>query len=212
MYGSIHGQSGKGKGWGTHDDIWVWASCVRMDSRSHSDHGIICNIFIPKASHPLTSARTLNIQATKWSDYREALNVNKREEVEILWEKGLLGDTNPQSVVDIMLFTNASFLFSPRDHQLRFELPQIQVFERPGERLYLQYTQDISRNHWEGFSFLYHANLEKPLRCFVVCKSSTWATVLLLPKRCILFSQCYIQENLLASANLIEPSVECVSM
>ena len=71
-----------------------------------------------------------------------------REEVETLWEKGLLGDANPQSLVDTMLFMNG-LLFVLRSghehHQLRFDPPQIQLFERPGERSYLQYT--VFKNH-----------------------------------------------------------------
>ena len=44
------------------------------------------------------------------SKYKQAEPLT-REEVEILWEKGLLGDASPQSLVDTMLFLDFVLLF-----------------------------------------------------------------------------------------------------
>ena len=68
------------------------------------------------------------------------------EEEEIMWKKGILGESTPQALVDTMLYMNGLYfaLRSGEEHrQLRFHQCQIQVIERPGERAYLQYTKEI---------------------------------------------------------------------
>ena len=80
-------------------------------------------------------AEMKRLQAAGLGSKRKQAEPLTREEVEILWEKGLLGDANPQSLVDTMLFMNGLFfaLRSGHEHrQLRFDPPQIQLFERPG--------------------------------------------------------------------------------
>ena len=52
---------------------------------------------------------------------------------------------------------------------------QIQLVEKPGERAYLVYREDISKNHQGGLKIrkikskivMHHANIENPRRCFV---------------------------------------------
>ena len=86
-------------------------------------------------------------------------NKNKQAEIltveneEILWSKGLLGDHMPQSLLDTIVYCNGLFfaLRSGREHrQLRCSSCQIEVVECSGERPYLKYTEDISKNHHGG--------------------------------------------------------------
>ena len=49
--------------------------------------------------------------------------------------KGVLGDNNPQSLLDTMLYMNGIYfvLHGGKEHrQLRHQLSQIQVIEKPG--------------------------------------------------------------------------------
>ena len=100
------------------------------------------------------------------------------DEEDILWEKGLLGDATPQSLLDTMIYCNGLYfaLRSGKEHrQLRLCPCQIELIEREGERPYLKYTEDISKNRPGGLKgrkvkqkiVYHHSNLEKPERCFV---------------------------------------------
>ena len=71
------------------------------------------------------------------------------DEEELLWNKDLLGCKTPQALVDTILFMNGVYfaLRSGSEHrQLRSEPCQIQVIEVEGQRSYLKYTEDISKN------------------------------------------------------------------
>ena len=75
------------------------------------------------------------------------------EEEEVLWEKGILGDHSPQALLNTVFYQNGvNFsLRSGNEHrQLRYTESQIQVVERPGERPYLQYVEDVSKNNQGG--------------------------------------------------------------
>ena len=100
------------------------------------------------------------------------------EEEELLWKKGLLGDGNPQALVDTMVVMNGIYfaLRSGSEHrQLRSDPCQIQLVERPGHRSYLEYTEDMSKNRPGGLKgrkikpkvVHHHDNPENPDRCFV---------------------------------------------
>ena len=71
------------------------------------------------------------------------------EEEELLWRKSLLGDGNPQALVDTMMLMNGIY-FALRSGserwQLRSDPCQIKLVERPGHRSYLEYTEDTSKN------------------------------------------------------------------
>ncbi len=81
--------------------------------------------------------------------------VNNKADViseETLWQKKFLGDHSPQSLVDTVLYMNGLYfaIRSGSDHrQLRHHPCQIEVVEKPGERSYLQYTEDISQGNGE---------------------------------------------------------------
>ena len=100
------------------------------------------------------------------------------EEEETLWQKGFLGDSNPQVLLDTMIYNSGLYfaLCRGKEHrQLRNSPCQIQVVERPGERAYLRYTEDVSKNYHGGLNgrrvqqkvVLHHANQDSPGRCFV---------------------------------------------
>ena len=111
------------------------------------------------------------------STRKQAETLTEAEE-DSLWEKGLLGDHTPQTLLDTIIFYNGYYfaLRSGREHrQLRNNPCQIQVVEHPGERSFLRYTEDVSKNRPGGLKgrnikpkvVLQHANLENPKRCFV---------------------------------------------
>ena len=99
------------------------------------------------------------------------------EEEEVLWQKGVLGSCNPQSL-DTMLYM-CGLYFALRNigehRQVRFHQSQIQLVERPGERSYLQYTEDVSKNRQGGLKnrklklkvVIHYANDQNPERCFI---------------------------------------------
>ena len=100
------------------------------------------------------------------------------EEEEVLWQKGLLGDHTPQALLDTMVFMNGLYfaLRSGNEHRnLRFSPCQIEVHDNEGERPYLLYTEDLSKNHPGGLKgrrikpkvVRHYANIENPSRCFV---------------------------------------------
>ena len=110
------------------------------------------------------------------SSKRQA-EVLTQEEEELLWQKGLLGDATPQTLLDTMVFYNGFYfaLRSGKEHrQLRSMPCQIQLVEQPGKRAFLRYTEDISKNQPGGIRgrnvkpkiVSHHANLTNSERCF----------------------------------------------
>ena len=98
------------------------------------------------------------------------------EEEELLWEKGILGDHSPKALLNSVFFFNGVCfaLRSGEEHRrLRFKDSQIQVVEKPGERAYLVYTEDCSKNNQGGLKcrklktkeVIHHANAANPSRC-----------------------------------------------
>ena len=84
---------------------------------------------------------------------KEGLGSNPRQaeplsvwDKEQLWTKKLLGGHNGRSLVDAMLFMCGTYfaLRSGQEHRaLRLTPSQIELVERPGERAFLCYTEDI---------------------------------------------------------------------
>ena len=109
---------------------------------------------------------------------RRQADIITEDEEDALWLKGFLGDKTPQSLLDTVIFYNGLYfaLRSGQEHrQLRSRPCQIDVVERPGERSYLLYTEDISKNRPGGLKsrnitpkvVKHHANNDHPERCFV---------------------------------------------
>ena len=72
---------------------------------------------------------------------------------ELLWSKGLLGAGTPQQPLDTLVYNKGLYfaLRSGKEHrQLRANPCQITVVEPPGERAYLKYIEDISKNKQGG--------------------------------------------------------------
>ena len=115
----------------------------------------------------------LGVGATK----KQAEILTELEE-EILWERGLLGDHSPQTLLDTIVFYMGLYfaLRSGKEHrQLRSSPCQVEVIERDGERPYLRYTEDVSKNLPGGLKgrnvkpkvVIQHSNPSNPRRCFV---------------------------------------------
>ena len=100
------------------------------------------------------------------------------DEEEMLWTKKILGDHSPQSLLYTVFFM-IGFYFALRSgdehRQLQYHPCQIKVVEKPRERPYLTYTEDISKNRPGGLKgrkckpkvVTHYANVENPSRCFV---------------------------------------------
>ena len=93
------------------------------------------------------------LQSNGLGSTRRKAEVITPEEEDKLWKKGLLGDSTPQTILDTMVFCNCLYfaLRSGQEHrQLRLNPCQIEVIEQPGERPYLKYSEDISKNRPGG--------------------------------------------------------------
>ena len=134
---------------------------------------------------------------SQYSDFRQSLDAemkrlqslgigSKKKQAEVLteadedllWAKGLLGGKTPKMLLDTVVFYNGLYfaLRSGREHrQLRHSPCQIEVMEKPGERPYLLYHEDTSKNHPGGLKgrkttqkvVVHHSNSQNPDRCFV---------------------------------------------
>ncbi len=100
------------------------------------------------------------------------------DEEELLWALGLLGSSSPQALEDTIIFMNGLYfaLRSGNEHRLlRSDPCQIELVERNGERPYLHYTEDISKNRpgvLKGRKVkqkivIHHANEANPERFFI---------------------------------------------
>ena len=112
------------------------------------------------------------------STHKQAEMLTEEEE-EQLWEKNILGDHNPQSLINTMIFMNGLYfaLRSGDEHRnLRRSPCQIKVVEQPGRRSYLEYTEDISKNRPVGLKgrkiepkvVVHHENIKNPASCFLI--------------------------------------------
>ena len=112
----------------------------------------------------------------------QGLKKHQAEEItceeEKLWECGLLGDSTPQTLLDIIVFCNGLYfaLRSGREHrQLRLRPCQIEVIEHENGHPYLKYAEEVSKNRPGGLKgrnvipkiVYHHANMSNPERCFV---------------------------------------------
>ena len=123
-------------------------------------------------------AEMKRLQSEGIGSKRKQAEILSEAEENLLWERGFLGERTPQTLLDTMVFCNGLYfaLRSGKEHrQLRFHPCQIELVEREGERPYLKYTEDVSKNHPGGLKgrkvtpkvVFHHANIENPQRCFV---------------------------------------------
>lgn len=123
-------------------------------------------------------AEMKRLQAEGIGAKRRQAEVITEEEENLLWEKGLLGDHSPQVLLNTIIFYNGLYfaLRSGKEHrQLRSNPCQIQLVEPAGERAYLEYTEEVSKNRPGGLKgrkvkpkvVVHHSNIEQPERCFV---------------------------------------------
>ena len=95
---------------------------------------------------------------------------------ELLWQKGVLGNHSPLALLHTVFYFNGVrfALRSGDEHRrLRFEKSQVVVVRKPGERTYLQYTEDSSKNSQGGLKdrkcktkqVVDHENTDNPARC-----------------------------------------------
>ena len=98
-----------------------------------------------------------------------------QEEEQLLWEKGQLGQHSGQALLNTMLYMCGTYfaLRSGQEHRaLRHSPSQIELIEKPCQRAFLKYTEDVSKNHQGGLKsrkcktkvVIHHENVQ---RCFV---------------------------------------------
>ena len=123
-------------------------------------------------------AEMKNLQRKGIGTKKKKAEIFTEEEEELLWQKGILGDSTPNVLLNTIVFYNGLYfaLRSGGEHrQLRSNPCQIEVIDRPGERAFLKYTEDISKNRPGGLNgrkvvpkvVIHHANTNNPSRCFV---------------------------------------------
>ena len=106
---------------------------------------------------------------------RQAEPISVSEE-STLWDKGLLGSSSPQTLLDTIVFYCGLFfaLRSGQEHR-SLNVNQIELVECTDGQPYLRYTENISKNNAGGIAqrnitpkqVVHHSNEENPSRCFV---------------------------------------------
>ena len=123
-------------------------------------------------------AEMKRLQSEGLGSRKRQAEIITEEEENTLWQKGLLGDKTPQTLLDTMVFYCGLYfaLRSGKEHrQLRHSPCQIELVENPGERAFLRYSEDISKNHQGGLKgrkmqpkvVFHHENAENKERCFI---------------------------------------------
>ena len=88
-----------------------------------------------------------------WAPKLNKLNQLTEVEEDILWKKSIIGDHSPQALLNAVFFLNSICfaLMSGLEHrQLRLKDCQIHVVQKHGEKAYLHYKEDCSKNNSGG--------------------------------------------------------------
>lgn len=97
-------------------------------------------------------------------------------EENMLWERGFLGDSSPQVLLDTMLFLcGVHFALRSGEEHRSLQLSQFELVSPPNEDAYLVYTENYSKNNQGGLqhrkvkpkSVTCYANKQDPTRCLV---------------------------------------------
>ena len=109
---------------------------------------------------------------------KKKANIISEELEDVLWEKRLLGDSNPQVLLDTMVYY-LEYYFALRSgmeqQRLRYYPSQLTLVENPGTRPYLHYKEDVSKTNQGGLKHrrkepkevIQYANTDNPDRCIV---------------------------------------------
>ena len=98
------------------------------------------------------------------------------EEEDLLWEKGFLGDANPQQLLDTMLFLcGVHFALRSGEEHRSLQLSQFELVCPKDGRAHLIYTENYSKNNQGGLlhrkvkpkAVTCYANESNPNRCLV---------------------------------------------
>ena len=88
------------------------------------------------------------LQSAGVGSKKRQVEVMMEEDEELLWQKDLLGDATPQTLVNTMVYMNGLYfaLRSGKEHRQLSSSPcQIEVIEKQGEGPYLKYTSKITQ-------------------------------------------------------------------
>ena len=98
-------------------------------------------------------AGLMRLQSEGLGSHKCQGEVITEEEENTLWQKGLLGDKTPQTLLDTVVFYCGLYfaLQSGKEHKQLCHSPyQRELAENLGERAFLRYTEDISKNRQGG--------------------------------------------------------------
>ena len=97
-------------------------------------------------------------------------------EENLLWERGFLGDSSPQVLLDTMLFLcGVHFALRSGEEHRSLQLSQFELISPANDDAYLVYTENYSKNNQGGLqhrkvkpkSVTCYANTQDPTRCLV---------------------------------------------
>ena len=94
-----------------------------------------------------------------------------------MWEKGLLGEHNPQVLLDTLVYYIGLYfaIWGGEHRKLRHDPSQIQLVEPAGGMPYLVFMEDVSKTNQGGLEHrkkvpkqvVHHLHAEAPERCLV---------------------------------------------
>ena len=120
-------------------------------------------------------SETKRLTATGTGTVKRKAEPLSSSDEEQMWQMGLLGSDNPQTLIDTMIFMcGLYFALRSRQEHRSLQMDQIQLIESC-DHPYLVYTENASKNHTGGLRHrkvkpkivTHYANKENPSRCFI---------------------------------------------